>query len=272
MKYSDCKKELIEIYKKYNNENYFEIEYILKEILKDDNIFFIDITNKDFKKAKKIVNLRLKYNKPLQKIFKKAYFMNLEFFVNENVLTPRFDSEVIIDYLEKNKIKYKNVLDLCSGSGVLGICAKLLNKDCNLTLVDISRKALKVSKINARKHNINAKFIKSDMFKKVNNKFDLIICNPPYIETETVKNLSYEVKNYDPKISLDGGIDGLKFYNILFEELDKFLNKNGICLMEIGYNQGHLINKFKTKYKNVELIKDLNGLDRVIKIEKEYVC
>lgn len=270
MEIKEVNEQFKKLYKKYSNDNFEEINYVLSEIL-NKNILEIkllqDISLSDFKKAKKIIVKHLKTKKPYQKIFKKSYFYGLEFFVNKNVLTPRSDSEVLVENALKEN--FKSCLDLCSGSGCLGLSIKYNKPEINLTLADYSRKALKVSKINAKKLNIKANIIKTNMFSNINDKYDLIVCNPPYIETETIKSLSDEVKKYDPIISLDGGEDGYKFYKIIYNELNEHLNDGGVCFLEIGYNQGNLVKMFKEKYKNVTLIKDYNNQDRVLKIVKE---
>lgn len=270
MKYSDIKNELLNLYKDYNSsDKTSEIDYVLSEIKKVDllKVKFEDFSLKEYKKAKNIIIKHLKLDMPIQKIFKKAYFYGLEFYVNNNVLTPRQDSEILIENALKEN--FNSCLDLCCGSGALGLAIKKNRPQTNLTLVDISPKALKVSKINVKKLNENAKIIKSNMFDKIKDKFDLIVCNPPYIETKTIENLDNNVKKFDPKISLDGGVDGLKFYKIIYENLDNYLNSGGVCFLEIGYNQGSLVDLFKQRFKNVSLIKDYNNLDRVIKIVKE---
>ncbi|MBE5745896.1 MAG: peptide chain release factor N(5)-glutamine methyltransferase [Clostridiales bacterium] len=269
MEYKNIKQELIILYEKFNNKNIFEIDYFLSYFLNKTNleVKFYNFSEKEYKKLKKIILKHLKTNMPIQKIYKKAYFYKREFFVNNHVLTPRFDSEVLIEYI-LNK-SFKNVLDLCAGSGCLGITIKKEKPEINLSLADISNKALRVCKKNCIKHNVDFKLIKTNMFENIKDKYDLIICNPPYIETENIEKLNIEVKNFDPIISLDGGQDGLKFYNIIFENIDKYLSDNGKCIIEIGYNQGHLIEKFKTKFKNVKKIVDYNNLDRAIYFEKE---
>ena len=269
MNYLQIKNKLLDVYKQFNNEDYYEIEYILSEIkeLEKFELLNSDFNNKDLERAMKVATIHLKEKKPLQKIFNRAYFYGYSFYVDENVLTPRFDSEVLIENLKNDK--FTNVLDLCCGSGALGLTLKKEHKNINLTLADISEKALEVSKKNAKLLNVDANFIKTDMFNNINERFDLVICNPPYIETENINFLDDEVKKFDPLISLDGGINGLKFYKIIFDNIDNFLMKNGICMLEIGYNQGFLVDLFKEKYKNVILIKDYNNLDRAIKIIKE---
>lgn len=269
MKYSEIKKEFVKIFEEFDNPNFDEIDYCFCELTKQSkpNLMFVEISKKCYLKAKKILFHHLKTKKPLQKIFKKAYFFGLEFFVDENVLTPRWDSEILVE--NALKFDFNSCLDLCCGSGCLGLSIKQNRPSVKLVLADISSKALKIAKKNAKNLKIYANFVKTDMFKNINSTFDLIVCNPPYIETGVIKSLSEEVKNFDPKISLDGGENGTKFYSILINELDKFLSPKGKCLIEIGYNQGFLLENFKEKFKNVKLVKDYNNLDRLIIIEKE---
>lgn len=269
MEYKLVKESFIKLYNKFNNQNVFEIDYILSYFLNKSiiDVKFYNFSSKEFIKLNKIVLKHLKTQMPIQKLFKKAYFFKREFFVNNNVLTPRFDSEVLIENILKKE--FSSVLDLCAGSGCLGITIKCEKPEIKLNLADISQKALNVCKKNCKKHNIKANFIKTNMFSNIKDKYDLIICNPPYIETSEVNKLNKEVKNFDPRLALDGGQDGLKFYNIIYNNVEEFLNNNGKCILEIGYNQGHLIEKFKQKYKNVTLIKDYNNLDRAIYFEKE---
>lgn len=268
MNYSTIKKEFIEEYKKFGNQNFEEIDYVFCELTKTPktNLLFCEIDNKTIKKATKIIKKHLTTKKPLQKIFKKAYFYGFEFYVSKNVLTPRQDSEILVE--NALNFNFSSCLDLCCGSGCLGLSIAKIKPEISLTLADVSKKALKTTKINAKKHKIKAKFVKTNMFENIKEKFDLIVCNPPYIESDVINFLSDEVKNFDPIISLDGGIDGLKFYRILFDNAIKFLNKNGKCLLEIGYNQGNLVKLFEKKYKNVKLIKDYNNQNRVIIFEK----
>lgn len=268
MEYESLKKLLINLYKEYNNENFDEIDYVLSEISHKSllEIKFVNFSKVEVDKAKKIVKKHLKTQKPYQKIFKRAYFYGLEFYVNANVLTPRQDSEILVENVLKND--FNSLLDICCGSGCLGLSIKNRKPSIDCLLSDISPKALVVAKKNAKDLKLSARFRKSDMFDKIQEEFDIIVCNPPYIETDTIKLLSKEVKDFDPQISLDGGKDGLNFYKILYTELEKHLTEHGKAFLEIGHNQGFLKDYFNEKYK-VTLLKDYNNLDRLLILERE---
>lgn len=221
---------------------------------------------------------RLSKNVPLQYITNTQEFMGIDFFVNENVLIPRSDTEILVQevkkYIDNMECAENNtkILDMCTGSGIIAVTlAKMCTKTNNntkieITAVDKSEKALEVAKKNAKLNNVQEqiKFVKSDMFTNLSEKYDIIVSNPPYIETEVIKTLSKDVQN-EPQMALDGRQDGLHFYRIIVENIEKFLNKNGRIFVEIGYNQKDSVTKiFKQKVKKVECIKDLAGLDRVI--------
>lgn len=220
--------------------------------------------------------------KPINKIVKRAYFYGRKFYINKNVLAPRCETERVVDYaLEEiqtlQKQKGKNgivkVLDLCTGSGIIGITIKKQNALAEVTLADISKKALKVADINAKKLNVDVEIVKSDMFANIYNKYDVIVCNPPYITQEAYKNLPKSVKNYDPKKALLGGQDGLDFYRILRDKASDYLLDGGVIVCEIGYDQKEAIkNIFCNKYASVDVYDDYEGNPRiaVIKGEKKW--
>lgn len=213
--------------------------------------------------------------KPLQYITNKQEFMGLNFYVDENVLIPQPDTEILVEKaIEIAETTQKNkILDMCTGSGCIAISlAKNIN-NVQITAVDISNSALNVANKNAINNNVEnkIKFINSDMFNNIEEKFDIIVSNPPYIETETINKLEIEVQN-EPHVALDGGIDGLKFYNIIANNAFKYLNKNGYLLLEIGYNQQKSVTQLLQntgKYTNIETIKDLGGNYRVVIARKE---
>lgn len=213
--------------------------------------------------------------KPLQYITNKQEFMALDFYVDENVLIPQPDTEILVEKaIEISKTTQKNkILDMCTGSGCIAISlAKKIN-NAQITAVDISNSALNVANKNAINNNVEnkIKFINSNMFNNIEEKFDIIVSNPPYIETETINKLGIEVQN-EPHLALDGGIDGLKFYKIIANNAFKYLNENGYLLLEIGYNQQNSVTQLLQdigKYKNIETVKDLGGNYRVVIARKE---
>lgn len=215
---------------------------------------------------------KLEEHIPIQYITNKQEFMKLKFFVNENVLIPRSDTEILVEEIIENyKNKEVKILDLCTGSGCIAISLKKYIENSKIYAVDISKDALKVAKQNAINNGVDIKFIESDIFKNINEeKFDIIVSNPPYIKTEVINKLDKEVKK-EPFIALDGGKDGLYFYKKIIEEGYKFLNENGKIFFEIGYDQkDEIINIIKNdeRYKIIKTKKDLGNNDRVIVIGK----
>lgn len=209
---------------------------------------------------------------PIQYITNEQQFMKLDFFVNENVLIPRADTEIlveeVIDIAKKEK-KLK-ILDLCTGSGAIGISLDKYIENAEIICSDISIKAIEVANENKNKNNSKVKIIQSNMFENIKNKFDIIVSNPPYIREDVIKTLEKNVL-CEPYLALSGGSDGLEFYKIIAENGYKFLNKNGYICLEIGYDQKEsVINIFKEyeQYKEIYSKKDLNNLDRVVVIKK----
>lgn len=206
-----------------------------------------------------------KQKMPVSKIFKHAYFYGLEFKIDNGVLSPRQDSEILVEtalkYIKNNNLK--TALDLCTGSGCLAI-ALAKHAKVSIMATDISTRALNIAKLNAKNNAAEVNFVKSDMFKNVRGKFDLIISNPPYIETQTCLNLDDEVKFYDPILALDGGKDGLDFYRIIAANAKNFLTHDGYLILEIGYNQKRAVKNLFSEYNFVECVLDLGGRDRVM--------
>ena len=212
---------------------------------------------------------KIKYGMPLQYITHTQEFMGLSFYVDKNVLIPRFDTEsLVIEILELIKNQENlNILDMCTGSGAIAISLAKKIKGCHIYAADISVKALNVAKINNQLNATNVEFIKSNMFKNISRKdFDIIVSNPPYIETTNIQYLNQDVQQ-EPKIALDGGEDGLKFYRILAKQAYQYLKPNGLLVMEIGYNQKQSVTKIlksTEKYQEINCKKDFDGNDRII--------
>ncbi len=224
------------------------------------------IVNKYIESTNKLIN-----NVPLQYITNHQEFMKLDFYVDENVLIPRADTEILVEEVinkcNQNVEKNYKIMDLCAGSGAIGISIAKYVTNSEVVCVDISSKAIEVAKKNASSNKIeNIKFVKSDMFKNIEEKFDIIVSNPPYIKKDVIQSLDKEVQN-EPIIALDGGNDGLDFYRIIVNEAYKYLNKNGELFLEIGYDQKNEvieIIKNSEKYKNIYSKKDLYGNDRIV--------
>ena len=213
--------------------------------------------------------------KPVQYITNKQDFMGLSFFVDENVLIPQPDTEILVEEAIKyaNQIKENvEILDMCTGSGCIGVALAKHVKNAKVTLVDISTKALEVAKKNAKENEVKEKvnFIQSDMFENIKSKFDVIVSNPPYIKTKVINELDLQVQN-EPHLALDGGENGLKFYEILINEAPKYLKENGKIFLEIGYDQKKEVEELARNsklYKEIETVKDLANNDRVIELKR----
>ena len=254
---------------------------LLKSLLKVDDSYLVihsedDVTEEFQKQFKADIEL-LNLGKPIQYITNSQEFMRMNFYVDENVLIPQPDTEVLVEEVinicrgkscacpKEQNIK---ILDLCAGSGAIGISLAKYIKNSKITVSDISKNALDIANKNAIRNEVENKcsFINSDMFENIKEKFDIIVSNPPYIKTDVINTLDKEVQN-EPSIALDGGVDGLSFYRIIADEAWKYLNENGILAMEIGYDQkDEVFNLLKdtVKYGDIYSKKDLSGKDRVI--------
>ena len=203
---------------------------------------------------------------PIQYILNKAYFCGLPLYVNENVLIPRFDTEVLVEEVLalSKKDKSKRILDMCTGSGAIAIALKKLGGFDRVDALDISDNALEVAKRNAKELDLDINFLKSDMFSSLTSeiKYDIIVSNPPYIQSDVVDTLENEVKDFEPRLALDGDADGMKFYKIIAENYEDYLADNGVLALEIGYDEADDIRAL-FEGKNVVIKKDLANLDRV---------
>ncbi len=201
---------------------------------------------------------------PLQLLTGTQEFMGLEFEVTSDVLIPRQDTEVLVE--EALKVcNNKSVLDMCTGSGCIIISLAKLGHVKSAVGVDISAKALSVATKNAQKHNVTIEFLQSDLFDQVEGKFDIIVSNPPYIPTGDIPKLMPEVRDHEPILALDGDADGLAFYRRITKSAMEHLEDQGYLIMEIGYNQGAEVMELlqKAGFQDIQIKKDLSGLDRV---------
>lgn len=206
---------------------------------------------------------------PLQYAFKKAPFYGFWFRVDERVLIPRFDSEILVNEALKAipEETAPKVLDLGTGSGCLGLTIGILRPGTRLTLSDVSKDALSVAEENRKAFGVPAKLIESDLFDTIGDRFDLILSNPPYIRSGEIGSLDPAVKDHEPRLALDGGADGLDFYRRIAREAKRHLRENGKLLLEIGYDEGIAVREILLGegYQNVEIVKDLAEKDRVVK-------
>lgn len=277
MKIKDILEKGMNILKENNIEEYrLKARILLADLLNKSKEYLIihseeyiskDLENEFFLKIE-----RLKNNEPIQYVLNCQEFMGLKFYVDENVLIPQPDTEILVEEIIKIASKIQNksqikILDMCTGSGAIGISISKLLKNVKVYASDISNEALNVAKKNSEKNTVSIDFIQSDLFKNFSKdyKFDIIVSNPPYIKTEVIKTLSEEVKK-EPILALDGGQDGLNFYKKIIKEARNFLNSDGYLALEIGYDQREAVQKklIENGYKNIYSKKDLSENDRVV--------
>ncbi len=242
---------------------------------------------KEWERYQSLVQRRKKHI-PVQHLTGEQQFMGLSFLVNEHVLIPRMDTEILAEQAEhyvKERMRRLEmskeetapklqVLDVCTGSGCIAISLKKRNKNLCMTAVDISVQALQVAKENARRHGVEIRFEQSDLFGvfKQSEKyaqlpqFDLIVSNPPYIPSAVVDELEEEVRLHEPRLALDGTEDGLEFYKKITGQGGAFLKENGMLFFEIGHDQAEKVSRLleETGFDQICVIKDLAGLDRVV--------
>lgn len=247
---------------------------LLSYVLKKDKVYLTinsdtALTDTEYAEFTKYIE-QIIDGKPVQYIIQKQEFMGMKFFVNEDVLIPQPDTEILVETVLDICKRYGNqslrILDLCTGSGAIAISlSKILNTQVFAS--DISTKALKVAEKNNVLNNSKVEFIESNLFEQINGeKFDIIVSNPPYIKNEEIKLLSKQVQN-EPYIALSGGEDGLDFYRKIIDEAYKYINKNGYLCLEIGYDQKEDLIKLIKQNENYEYencIKDLSNNDRCI--------
>ncbi len=261
-----------------------DIQLLLCYTLDVDKIYLYThknniVESENVDKFFKLVHLRKK-GYPLQYIINKQEFMGLDFYVEEGVLVPRSDTEILVEAII-NKIKGGlfhnkekiNIADICTGSGAIGLSLAYYLSNTYVYCTDISKKALWVAKKNSKKFDLEKKvgFFEGDLLKPLNdrlkNNLHIIVSNPPYIESNHINDLQVEVSKYEPRVALDGGKDGLDYYRRITRQSCDYLVNDGLIALEIGYNQAkevvNLLNKSKN-FHNIKVKKDLGGKDRVV--------
>ena len=254
-------------------ESASEAEWLIAESLNKNRAEIklqTTITKEEYKKINWATAKREKHV-PLTKIFNRANFYGFDFYVDKSVLSPRPETELLAEEVLKeirsqNNKKIK-VLDLCTGSGCIAITISK-KADIKVYASDVSEDALSVAKKNCQTIDAQVKFVNSDLFNNIKDKFDIIVSNPPYIKSQDILSLEDEVKRNDPLLSLDGGEDGLYFYKEIAKTAPKYLTKNGKIFLEIGYDQGKSVKKLlQNDFENIKIKKDYSGLDRIVVAE-----
>lgn len=260
-----------------DNADYDALELLLYITGIDRTRYLIDATQQlddvSLKRYLEVITKRA-HHVPLQHIMGYTYFYGRKYMVNEHVLIPRQDTEVLVDEVMKLTSDSSRVLDMCTGSGciIISLAAAGHTAECEYGAVgvDISDKAIEVAEYNSKLNGVSyVEFVKSNMFAELRDtgvKFDVIVSNPPYIPTKDIRELSDEVKLHDPLLALDGDEDGLKFYRAITRNAGDYLNKGGYLCYEIGYNQAQDVSDILLScgYNDIRVVKDLAGLDRVV--------
>lgn len=249
--------------------------FLLMYILDENSQQFTNNISEQLPKEKEelyfsLIDKHIEKNVPLSHLAGFEYFYDRKFKVTKDVLSPRMETEEliykVIEYIKsinKNNIK---ILDLCTGSGIIGITLRkeLEFKSLEVVASDISEEALKVAKENAIMNEAEVKFIQSDIFENINEKFDIIVSNPPYIAYNDKKTMEDNVLNYDPHLALFAEEDGMYFYREIVENAKEYLEEDGIVFFEIGYDQREKILKLANDNGfKAEVYKDINGRDRM---------
>ncbi|MCM1252723.1 MAG: peptide chain release factor N(5)-glutamine methyltransferase [Clostridium sp.] len=214
-----------------------------------------------------------KTRRPLQYITGIQEFMGLPFFVDGNVLIPRQDTEILVEEVMRHLHDGMRILDMCTGSGCILLSLLYYSNDCTGLGIDISGSALQTAEKNAEKirnlkEDIRVSFLQGDLFEPLTeaDTFEIIVSNPPYIQSSVIDTLMPEVREFEPRLALDGKEDGLYFYRRIIEQAGDYLTGGGMLFFEIGYDEGEAVKEIMTVagYKEVEVVKDFAGLDRVV--------
>lgn len=244
--------------------------YLLEHIGKFDRSYFYlhyqdEIEEEQLQEYLTLVKKRAE-RVPLQYITGEQAFMGLAFKVNSSVLIPRQDTELLVETALGVLQPDMRVLDLCTGSGCILISLLHYAKEIAGVGSDVSKQALITAKENAKANDVEAEWVRSDLFANLTGTFDVIVSNPPYIPTREIETLMPEVRDFEPVEALDGKEDGLFFYERILTESSGFLNPGGYLMFEIGHDQGEAVSALMKQagYDQVRVIRDLSGLNRVV--------
>ena len=228
-----------------------------------------ELTEKELGDFNEFIGRRAK-REPVAYILRQWEFMGLTFDVSGDVLIPEQDSEFLVEEALRHCEDGMKLLDLCTGSGCIGLSILNFTNDTRAVCTDISAKALSIARKNADKLGLADRvvFEETDLFPKKEEKVDLIVSNPPYIASSVIETLAPEVKDYEPRLALDGDSDGLCFYRRIVDKAPTYLYSSGYLIMEIGYDQADDVRRLlleNGRYHEIEVVKDFSGNDRVIK-------
>ncbi len=262
--YAEAKKKFEEA----GIEDFADIDWICCAVLKCERGKLRDkvVTPKNYQRIFELVGERIA-GKPLQYILSETEFFGYPIKLNQNVLIPRFETELLCDYAMKEIRKESKVLDLCTGSGCIAV-AIAKEKGAQVTASDISPEALEVAKENARINGVSVEFVESNLFAKVTGVFDVIVSNPPYIRSGDIAGLERIVRDFEPRLALDGGADGLDFYRAIARDFEKFLAPKGYLFLEVGYDQAKEVAALFGK-RDIKIIKDYSGIERIVRVRKK---
>lgn len=256
-----------DILEKNNNDLIIALTYLLNT---NKNLLFLnkeEALDKKIENELKIINDKINEGYPLQYAIGKWNFYGLDLLVDKRALIPRYETEILVDLIINDNSNNKKILDIGTGSGAISLALSKNLKDSKVIGVDISKKAIDLANENKIKLNINnVEFKESDIFSNIEEKFDIIVSNPPYINKEDFEKLDNKLY-YEPQNALYGGEDGLYFYKKIIKNAKNFLNKNGKIYLEIGYDQKDSISNLLEEYgyKQIKSYKDFNDFDRIIK-------
>lgn len=247
--------------------NYSYKDFMLGKVLEKWQLTKID----------RVFDERVMTHKPIQQIIGQAFFYKRKFFVNENTLIPRPETELLVEKVLDLSQNYENpkVLDIGTGTGCIPISLVLENPEILADSVDISANAIEMAQKNALFHNVynKVKFIKSDLFENLSDKYNIIVSNPPYIPLKDKETLQVEVRDFDPPSALFANDDdGIEFYEKIVENARNYLLPNGYLIFELGINQSGLVKKLfeKNGYSDVEIVQDYNSIERIIFAKTKY--
>ena len=206
--------------------------------------------------------------RPLWYIIGDVDFYDCNIKVDERALIPRPETEILAQQAVNTVEDGDKVLDMCTGSGciAIAIAKHCKGKKVQITAADVSDAAIMLARENANYNSVDINFVQSDLFSRVHGRFNLIVCNPPYIKSSEIKNLQSEVRDFEPHIALDGGEDGLDFYRRLSKEITRFITRGGILMLEVGEGQAEEVLKLFDKRDYAMVVKDFSGVDRFLKI------